>query len=87
MNKAEPFDHWWAFVPLCQRCHLRIQGKVDINQGWLFEHSSWFIPYVCGFYAHQNGLPHDREYVESHLDQLLQLGKPNGLQKLGNQND
>ena len=83
MDKSEPFDHWWAFLPLCQRCHLIVQAKVDLNQFWMFEHSSWFMPFVAGFYAYKNGLPYDREYVETHIEELLLLGKPNGLRKNG----
>jgi len=26
---------------LCQRCHLHIQGKVEMAQAWMFEHSAW----------------------------------------------
>ena len=83
MNKAEPFEHWWAFLVLCQKCHLTIQAKVDLNQYWFFDHSSWFIPFAAGFYAHINGLPESREYVMAHLEELLELGKPNGLVKKG----
>lgn len=28
LDKAEPFEHWWAFAALCQRCHLSIQARV-----------------------------------------------------------
>lgn len=82
MNKSESFDHWWAFAPLCQKCHLIIQSKVDLNQFWMFDHSSWFVPFVAGYHAHRNGLPDDKEYVMEHLEELLELGKPNGLKEL-----
>src|SRR5262249_19657034 len=42
MDKAEPFAHWWAFLPLCQRCHLKIQHKVVLDRPWVFGHSAWF---------------------------------------------
>ena len=38
----------WNLVALCQRCHLHIQGKVEMSQGWLFEHSAWMKPHVEG---------------------------------------
>ena len=62
---------WWNLAALCQRCHLKIQGKVHMGQGWMFEHSDWFKPYVAGYYAHLAGLPEDREYVENHIEELL----------------
>lgn len=48
-NKSN--DSWWNLLPLCQVCHLHIQGKVDPEQPWMFEHSDWLKPYVAGFYA------------------------------------
>lgn len=62
---------WWNVVALCQRCHLHIQGKVIMEQPYLFEHSEWFKPYVAGYYAHLRGLPETREYVMEHLENLL----------------
>ena len=76
MNKAEPFEHWWAFLVLCQRCHLHIQAKVVMERMWMFEHSSWFRPYAAGYYAHQYNHPEDREWVMEHLDFLLDYGRP-----------
>jgi len=70
---------WWNLAALCQRCHLQIQHKVIMERYWMFEHSSWFIPYVAGYYAHMHERPDDKEYVFQHLDELLMLGKPNGL--------
>lgn len=47
-NKAN--CEWWNLPPLCQRCHLKIQGRVDMSQGFLFPelHSDWFKPYLEG---------------------------------------
>lgn len=45
-NNAE-----WNLACLCQRCHLSIQGKVDLSQYFMFEHSDWFKPHVEGYYA------------------------------------
>jgi hypothetical protein len=67
---------WWNLVALCQRCHLHIQAKVVMEQPFMFEHSKWFKPYVAGYYAHQVGLPTDKEYVMAHLEGLLKLGHP-----------
>ncbi len=45
-NKSNCAD--WNLAALCQRCHLHIQGKVDVNQSFMFEHSEWFKPYAEG---------------------------------------
>lgn len=43
---------WWNLLALCQRCHLRTQGRVYLDRPWLmFEHSDWFKPYAGGFFA------------------------------------
>lgn len=31
----------WNLVALCQRCHLHVQGRVDLRQGWIFELPPW----------------------------------------------
>ena len=61
MNKSN--CEWWNLVALCQRCHLRIQGKVDMRQYYMFDHSEWFRPYVAGYRAHLEGKPTDYETV------------------------
>jgi 5-methylcytosine-specific restriction endonuclease McrA len=66
---------WWNLTALCQRCHLRIQGKVIMERTWFLEHSEWFKPYVAGFYAHYFGLPDDRESVMAHVEELIALGQ------------
>ena len=35
-------NEWWNTPPLCQRCHLKIQGRVFLPQFYMFEHSDWF---------------------------------------------
>lgn len=67
---------WWNIPALCQRCHLRIQGKVIMERMWMFEHSKWFKPYAAGYYAHIHGLPTNLEYVTGHLDSLLAMSLP-----------
>lgn len=74
LNKSN--CEWWNLAALCQRCHLQIQHKVDITQPYMFEHSAWFKPYAAGYYAHRNGLPHDKTYVLEHLEELLDFGRP-----------
>ena len=70
MNKAN--CRWWNLVALCQRCHLQIQGKVQMARVWPWEHSDWFKPYVAGYYASVYlGEELDRPTVEGRLDELL----------------
>ena len=68
---------WDNCVPLCQRCHLSIQGRVIMERPWMFEHSDWFKPYVAGYYA-RTVLGEDltREEVEARLEELLAAGQP-----------
>lgn len=65
---------WWNLAALCQVCHLQIQGKVNMFQQYSLEHSSWFKPYVAGFYASvylDQRL--SRDEVEERKDELLAL--------------
>lgn len=66
---------WWNLVPLCQRCHLRVQGRVDLGRPWVMEpHSQWFRPYVAGWYAWRYlGEDLTREEVETRLTELLSV--------------
>lgn len=75
MAKDEPFAHWWAFLALCQRCHLQIQHKVNLDRPWVMTpHSEWFKPYVAGWYAFRYlGELLTREEVMARLDELLAL--------------
>lgn len=66
---------WWNLAALCQRCHLRIQGKVIMERPWMLDHSEWFRPYVAGYYAAQHGLPDNREWVLRNLDALILRGQ------------
>jgi hypothetical protein len=56
---------WWNCPALCQRCHLRIQGKVVLERFWMFDHSEWFKPYLAGYYAVQKEWVATRDYWES----------------------
>ena len=73
MDKAD--CRWWNLAALCARCHLSIQAKVVMERPWMLAHSEWFRPYVAGYYAHQHGLPDDRESVLARLDELIALGQ------------
>jgi hypothetical protein len=68
---------WWNLAALCQRCHLTMQGKVRMNQSYLYAHSLWFRPYVAGYYAFAVlGLDLTREEVEAQLSEFLEAGQP-----------
>ena len=65
---------WWNLVPLCQVCHLYIQGTVTLSQVYYLEHSDWFKPYAAGWYAHTYlGLDMTREEVEGRIEELLTM--------------
>lgn len=49
MDKSNCAD--WNLAALCQRCHLRIQGKVDFEQAYMLPHSAWMQSHVDGFRA------------------------------------
>ena len=38
----------WNLAALCQRCHLSIQGKVNMFQEYAFPHTQWMVPHVEG---------------------------------------
>lgn len=49
---------WWNLVALCQRCHLRIQAKVDFYQdSFSGVHSEWMARHVEAYnqWAKRNG--------------------------------
>ncbi len=65
---------WWNLAALCQRCHLQVQGKVQMARVWPWEHSEWFKPYVAGYYAHVYlGEDLTRGETMGRLDELLAL--------------
>lgn len=68
-------SRWFNLLALCQRCHLSIQGRVNLDRPWvMFDHSAWFRPYVAGFYAWKYlGIELTREETEVRIDELLQL--------------
>lgn len=40
----------WNLAALCQKCHLRCQGRLFMPQFFMFEHTDWFKPHVEGYY-------------------------------------
>ncbi len=70
-------NRWWNLLALCQSCHLTIQGRVIPERPWLFEHSAWFRPYACGFYAwYYAGIEITRELADAEPDRWLAWGQP-----------
>lgn len=39
----------WNLTALCQRCHLKIQARVKMDQDYFLDHSKWFIPHLEGY--------------------------------------
>lgn len=65
-------DAWWNLMALCQRCHLKVQGKVDPRIPFFLEHSEWAKPYMAGFYAKKyEGKDIPREEAELRMAELL----------------
>ncbi len=68
---------WWNTLALCQCCHLSIQARVIPQRPYLWDHSAWFLPYVCGFYAHYYGeVEISRRAAEMDPERWLRLGQP-----------
>lgn len=38
----------WALAALCQRCHLSVQGRVDMNQDYMLPMADWMKPHYEG---------------------------------------
>jgi hypothetical protein len=50
----------WNLAALCQRCHLRIQGRVKMDQGFfeaIMPVSEWFKPHYEGYLKSLNKEP------------------------------
>lgn len=39
----------WNLAALCQRCHLKIEHRVNFYQVWMFEHSRWMAIHVADY--------------------------------------
>lgn len=68
---------WWNLAALCQRCHLTIQGRVQMARVYPWEHSPWFRLFAAAHYAVKYGANADpsREWTMKHVDELLALGR------------
>lgn len=65
-------DQWWNTLPLCQRCHLKVQTRLNPEIPYFLEHSAWFKPYAAGFYAWKYEQRQvTREQAEAEIDRLL----------------
>ena len=70
-------NRWWNTIALCQRCHLSIQGRVAPERPFLFAHTPWFVPYVCGFYSsYYGGTEISKSEALADPDKYLRLGQP-----------
>jgi len=77
LNGDKADSRWWNLLPLCQVCHLTIQARVMPERPWLFEHSEWFLPYVCGFYAsYYGGEEITRAQAIIEPEKYLAMGQP-----------
>lgn len=75
LNEVKLDCRWWNLVALCQRCHLLIQRKVNLDTPWPWPHTPWFKPYAAGFYALKYaGVDLTREEVGSDMEKWLALG-------------
>ncbi|HET6866305.1 MAG TPA: hypothetical protein VFH80_10290 [Solirubrobacteraceae bacterium] len=74
LNGVKHDCRWWNLAALCQRCHLQIQGRVQMERVWPWEHSDWFKPHAAGWYAFAY-LDEDitREEAVARMDELLAL--------------
>lgn len=69
-NKSN--NEWWNLMALCQRCHLKVQGRVNPEIVYFLEHSEWAKPYVAGFYAKKYECKLiTRDEAMARLDELL----------------
>lgn len=72
LNELKNDCRWWNLAALCQRCHLEIQGKVNMAQIWPHEHTEWFRVYAAGYYAAvYEKRDITREEAEERMEELL----------------
>lgn len=66
---------WWNLLPLCARCHLSVQSRVDLDRPYVMaDHSAWAKPYLAGYFAWKYlDLTLSREEVEARLEELVGL--------------
>lgn len=73
-NKSN--NAWWNRMCLDNSCHLYVQAVVIPERAFMFHHSAWIVPYVCGYYAHTKGLTITRAQAIEEPDRYLRLGQP-----------
>ena len=39
---------WWNLIPLCQRCHLSVQARMDWSKTTSKNCPVWLLPYMVG---------------------------------------
>jgi hypothetical protein len=84
LNGIKHDCRWWNLAALCQRCHLQIQGKVNMDRIWPWEHSEWFKPHAAGWYAFAYlGEELSREETMERLDELLDLEQDRKAKRFG----
>jgi len=67
-------NEWWNLMALCQRCHLKVQGRVNPDIPYFLEHSAWAKPYIAGFYAWKyEGRLITREEALARKEELLSI--------------
>lgn len=77
LNGDKADSRWWNLLALCQVCHLTIQARVMPERPWLFDHTPWFVPYACGFYAsYYGGLEITRAQALAAPARYLAMGQP-----------
>jgi hypothetical protein len=68
---------WWNLLAECNSCHLTTQSRVIVERPYILAHSEWFVPYVCGWYAHYYGkLAITREEALADPARFLAMGQP-----------
>lgn len=74
LNGVKHDCRWWNLAALCQRCHLQIQGRVQMERIWPWEHSEWFKVHAAGWYAFAYlGEDITRDEAVERMDELLAL--------------
>jgi hypothetical protein len=67
---------WWNLMALCNSCHLYVQATVIPERSFMFHHSTWMIPYVCGYYAARAGIEITRAEADANPEKWLRFGQP-----------
>lgn len=74
LNGVKHDLRWWNLAALCQRCHLVIQNKVQMEAVFPYEHTDWFKVHAAGYYAYAYlGEDLTREQTTERLEELLAL--------------